>query len=114
MSSLTTQLIKDRLVTPERLSELRNRCFIEKKPLQDLLVDTGYLKEDEVFETAKKIFAGKTIDLDQITIDLELTKLIPIEKAVYYGIFPVRKEEDALVLAMSDPTDIKVRDDIGF
>jgi type IV pilus assembly protein PilB len=114
MSSLTTQLIKDRLVTPERLAELRQRCFVEKKPIQDLLVDTGYLKEEEVFDTAKKVFIGKTVDLDQIKVDSELTKLVPFEKATYFGVFPVQKENDDLILAMSDPTDITVREDIGF
>ena len=114
MSSLTTQLIKDRIVSPERLSELRNRCFTDKKPIQDMLIDTGYLSEEEVFNTAKKVFLGKTVDLDQVSIDPEVVKLVPFEKAVYYGIFPVQKEKDFLVLAMSDPTDITVREDISF
>lgn len=114
MSSLTTQLIKDRLVTPERLQELRNRCFSEKKPIQDLLVDTGCIKEDDLFLTAKKVFPGEAIDLEKFPIEVDVSKLVPIEKAVYYGVFPLKKEKDTLVLAMSDPSDLIAREDISF
>jgi type IV pilus assembly protein PilB len=114
MSSLTTQLIKDKLVTPERLHELRQRCYSEKKPIQDLLVETGCVKEEDLFKTAQKVFRGDVVDLEKATLNADLTKLVPIEKAIYYGVFPVKKENDSLILAMSDPSDFNAQDDISF
>jgi type IV pilus assembly protein PilB len=114
MSNLTVRLIKEKIVTKDQLLAIRQKCNTEKRPVQDLLIEAGYLKEESLFEFAQKVFSDGLVDLDQIVIDRELIKLIPIEKVNYYGVFPVQKEKDILVLAMSDPSDVMVRDNLNF
>jgi type IV pilus assembly protein PilB len=114
MSSLISQLIKDNLVTQAQLLEVQDKRQSAKKPVQDLLVESGYIKEEDLFNAAKKVFPCPIIDLARVTIDFSVIKLVPFERAMYHGVLPLKKEGDMLLAAMSDPTDIMARDEIGF
>jgi type IV pilus assembly protein PilB len=47
-------------------------------------------------------------------VEAAVLKLIPVEIATKYEVFPVRREGNAIVLAMGDPTDWTVIDDLKF
>ena len=114
MSTVIAELIRRKLVTKEQLSLLREKTSTSQKPIQDLLVDLGCLKEDDLFSVARKTFHDQVADLDHIPVDPELIKLIPFERARFHGIFPAKKEKDILFMAMSDPSDVVARDEIQF
>jgi type IV pilus assembly protein PilB len=114
MSSLISQLIKDNLVSQAQLLEAQGRRSAEKKPIQELLIQSGFLKEEDLFNSAKKIFPCPLIDLGRINIDFSLIKLLPFERAMYHGVLPLKKEGDMLLAAMSDPCDIMARDEVCF
>lgn len=114
MSTLLAALIKKNLVTAEQLLAARKKQSGLPRPVQDLLIEAGHLSEEDLFAAARNAFPRPVIDLEQAAIDPELVRLIPRQKAMGHGIFPVMKEKDILVLAMSDPSDIMARDEIGF
>jgi len=114
MSSLISQLIKENLVNQTQLLEVQGRRLIEKKPLQDMLIEAGYLQEEDLYNTAKNVFPCPIINLERVNIDFSLIKLIPYERAMFHGVLPLKKEGDLLLVAMSDPCDIMAIDEIGF
>ncbi len=83
-----------------------------KKPVHELLVDMGFLKEEDLLKTASRIYKMPLSDLGQETIDPEALRLLTREIAKRYGVFPVRREEDVLVLAMSNPQDLMAMEQV--
>ena len=53
------------------------------------------------------------VDLSQFSIDHELFRAIPAELMLRYGFVPYHREGQALVIVVSDPTDLPMIDELG-
>jgi type II secretory ATPase GspE/PulE/Tfp pilus assembly ATPase PilB-like protein len=53
------------------------------------------------------------VDLSKFSIDHELFRAIPAELMLRYGFVPYRREGHALVIVVSDPTDLPMIDELG-
>jgi len=53
------------------------------------------------------------VDMDEFRIDQELFRAIPADLMLRYGFVPYRREGKALVIVVSDPTDLPMIDEIG-
>src|SRR5678816_1029225 len=53
------------------------------------------------------------VDMDEFRIDQELFRSIPADLMLRYGFVPYRREGRALVIVVSDPTDLPMIDEIG-
>jgi len=53
------------------------------------------------------------VDMDEFRIDQELFRSIPADLMLRYGFVPFRREGKALVIVVSDPTDLPMIDEIG-
>jgi type IV pilus assembly protein PilB len=114
MSILIETLLKEGLISKEQLHDAKAKHLGAKKPLQELLVEMGFIKEEDLIKVSAKVFNMPLLDLDKETIDSAAIGLISYEQAKRYGVFPLRKEQDSIVLAMSDPQDMITLDDIGL
>ena len=114
MSKIISRLLMKNLITRETLLEMKKNCLVAKKPVQDLLIESGAIQEDAFLAAAREAGQFTVLDLSQIPVDPELLKLIPCDRAKYYGAFPVKKDHDSLVIAMSDPSDIVACDELRF
>jgi type IV pilus assembly protein PilB len=112
MASLFDALIKEGLITSEQLSDARVKQIGAKKPLHELLVEMGFIKEEDLLKTVSKLYDLPLIELARESIGHEVVKLLPYEVAARHGVFPIRREGDVLVLAMSNPQDIMAIDEI--
>ena len=112
MSILIEALLKESLINEEQLNDALAKHIGAKKPLQELLVEMGFVKEEDLIKVSAKVFNMPILDLDKETIDSAAIKLISYEQAKRYGVFPLRKEQDTIILAMSDPQDIVALDDL--
>ena len=54
------------------------------------------------------------VDMDDFRIDQELFRSIPADLMLRYGFVPYRREGKALVIVVSDPTDIPMIDELGI
>jgi type IV pilus assembly protein PilB len=112
MHSLITALLKAGLITQEQLEDARDKQKGAKKPLQDVLVDMGFVTEADLLDVSSKIFNMPVMELDDSAIDPSAMKLISYETAKRHGVFPVRSEDSKLIVAMSNPQDIVALDDL--
>lgn len=55
-----------------------------------------------------------SISLEQVTIDPETVKLIPVDLARQYKVLPLSQSGERLKLAMVDPEDLRVIEDVGL
>ncbi len=112
MSILIDALIEEKLITKEQLQDALDKQMGAKKPIQELIVEMGFVKEEDLIRVASKVFKTPVLALSKEKINSSVTQLISCKAAKRYGVFPVGKEGDKIVLAMSDPQDVLVLDDI--
>jgi len=114
MQSLLDTLLNKKLITREQLEDAKSKQLCEKKPLHCVLVDMGFISEEDLIDVASKVFNLPVFNFDteSDSIDPEAAKLISYEKLKYYGVFPIRIEGKKLLLATNDPNDIIALDDI--
>ena len=75
--------------------------------------------EDRLEETlqARRLaerYGLEFVDLDQFQIDHELFRAIPADLMLRYGFVPHRREVKALVIVVSDPTDLPMIDELAL
>lgn len=95
-------------IKKEQLTGLREQEKAEKKPLQDLVVQSNIISEKDL----TKLYAAEIdipyIELNAKEIKREVLKLIPERIARQYGVVLFGVEEDgSKLLAMEDPDDIQ-------
>ncbi|MCX5707752.1 MAG: ATPase, T2SS/T4P/T4SS family [Candidatus Omnitrophica bacterium] len=112
MTDLINALIQEGLITHENVRDAQDKQLGAKKPLQELLVEMGFISEEKLIEVASKTFATPLADVQE-TIDPAVSRLIPFELARRFGVFPLRMQERKLILAMSNPVDVMAIDGIS-
>lgn len=80
--------------------------------LSSALVKLGYLNDSQVAEFLSKQYNIPAIDLDKFNIDPEVIKLVPRKMCEKYKVIPVSRSGDTLVLAMADPSNVYIKDDL--
>jgi phosphoribosylamine---glycine ligase len=71
------------------------------------------MTEEEMLKVFAKQLNMPIVDIGTFPIDLELLKLIPIQKAKRYHIFPLELDQDgALLVAVSDPLNVQIVDEL--
>ncbi|MBS2016624.1 MAG: response regulator [Deltaproteobacteria bacterium] len=109
-------LLKRRLISQEELDkQLDNqRSAQDGVPLASRLASGGVVKETEVLRALSEQFGVPGIDLNQISIATEHLDLVPREVAESSKILPVLVRDDRLFLAMANPRDKRVIDELEF
>lgn len=108
-------LLRQKLVTPEELAELlEKQRDAPGERLGSQAVDSGAVDEVDMLRALSEQHGLPGIDLAQTVIPLENLKLIPHDIARQYLILPFSVKDEHLFLAMADPSDTRVVDEIEF
>jgi type IV pilus assembly protein PilB len=109
---LGEMLLEAGLLTEE---QLRQALGDHKKfglKLGQFLVQQGIVSESEIVELISRQLKIAKYHPDKYPVDLGLSKIIPADIAQKYQVVPLRKKGQLLVIAMTDPLDIKAMDTI--
>ncbi len=82
--------------------------------LESNLVKLGYIKEDELLSFLSAQYRVPSVKLSKIEINPNIVKLIPPSISKKYFIIPINRVGPKLTLAMADPSNIVVIDEIKF
>ncbi len=108
-------ILKERgLITPDQLREGLEQQKSSGLPLGQLLINLGYVTEEELFKSLGIQARMESIDLDELQIPREVLDKIPGSIARLYNIIPVGWEENTLFIATSDPFNFSILDDLRF
>jgi len=110
--SLTDLLLEEKLITREQIEDARNKQIGAKKPIHEVLINMGFLTEDKLIDVASRAYNLPVVRLDDEVVDVVVLELFSYDRVKRYGIFPIRKVKDELMIAMSDPLDYITLDDI--
>ena len=84
-----------------------------KSPI-DVLVDSGEVSETALFGTLGKAAGLAPVDISRLTPDPQAIEALPEEVCVQQCILPVAKNGDVLTIAVSDPFDVLLLDDLNI
>ncbi|WIV11023.1 ATPase, T2SS/T4P/T4SS family [Proteiniborus sp. MB09-C3] len=82
------------------------------KRIGEILVELGFVKEEDILEVLETQLQIPSIDLASYRISPKATSLISENIARRYSLIPIDKIDNKLVVAMSDPFNIFAIDDI--
>lgn len=105
-------LVESGLVTPGDMQRARDRQAETGEPLTRVLVAEGMVAETELVKALGRHIGVDYISLADTVIDPAASVLIPESLARRYGVIPVRFEDDSLIVAMVDPGNVLVVDDV--
>ncbi|OQP01378.1 type II secretion system protein GspE [Geobacillus sp. 44C] len=104
-------LVEAGLITEEQLEEaLREKAPGQK--LGDALLQRGYITEQQLIEVLEFQLGIPHVSLYRYPIDPKVTNLISKEFAKRHMVMPLKIEGERLLVAMADPMDFFVIDDL--
>ncbi|MBU1869851.1 MAG: Flp pilus assembly complex ATPase component TadA, partial [Candidatus Omnitrophica bacterium] len=105
-------LIKEGIITPRQLEI----GLIEQKKTKDFicttLVKLGFATEDKVFSLLSRQLNLPYVKIKDKDIEQLIIQKVPAKFASHYKIIPIDYKDNTLVIAMTDPLDIRTLDDI--
>lgn len=105
-------LLECKYITEEQLKEAIENSKKEKLRLGAYLVKKGVITNKQLSIALSKQFDIPFIDLDESLVDPVLASLLPKKLCYDQILCPVKKEDNKLIVAMTDPTDIITIDHI--
>lgn len=112
--SLGRILLQRKVVTADELSELLQQQQAQGARLATTAAQLGKADSTELLSALSEQQGLPGIDLRRLSIPLDALALVPIEIARKHSILPLSSEDDRLFLAMADPSDRKVLEEIEF
>ena len=107
-------LVKEKVITPEQLSQASKVQKETNCRLGSALVKLGFLSDEDVTNFLSRQYGVPAINLSYFEIDPAVVKLIPFETAKRYQILPLSRVGASLTIAMVDSTNVFAMDDIKF
>ena len=109
---LADMLVRDNVITQDTLDLALATQAERGGSLGRILIDGGYANEWELAAALGKQLNVPFITLSHYEIDLQILDSIPHEIVKKYKIVPIDKTEDTLTVALSDPSNIYLLDEL--
>ncbi len=107
-------LLKRNFITQEQLKRAQEEQKVKGGRLESNLIRLGYIKEDELLSFLSAQYRVPSVKISKIEINPNVIKLIPSSTAKKYFIIPINRMGPKLTLAMADPSNILVIDEVKF
>lgn len=107
------EILQDNKLLPEeQLLKALEESKKTNEPLQSVVVRLSLMSRVDLLRTLSQEWSVKAVNLDEIEIDPEVVKVIPEAAARRHRAVPFVKEDNVLFVAMADPRDFFVVEDI--
>ncbi|MCK5055157.1 MAG: type IV-A pilus assembly ATPase PilB [Candidatus Aminicenantes bacterium] len=107
-------LLNDSRITQEQLQKALDVQSKEPGKLGSILIRLGFVTEEDIAQALSKQFGYPSINLSKFEIDEKMTDLIKPEIARRHIVMPVHRIGSILTLAMADPSNLFVQEEIRF
>jgi type IV pilus assembly protein PilB len=107
-------LIREGLITKDQLDKGLQEQRSSGARLGYCLVKLGFVQETEITKMLARQFRMPAVDLARFEVDPKIVKMIPGDVALKHLVLPLKREGRTLTVAMADPTNLGVIDDLKF
>ena len=107
-------LLRESLITREEL----DKALVDQRQsgtrLGYMLVSNGLVKENDLTRLLSRQYRVPAVDVQEVEVDPKILKLVPADFASKHLVLPLRRIGRTLTVAMANPTDLGVTDDLKF
>jgi type IV pilus assembly protein PilB len=107
-------LLREGLVTREQLAQALAEQKNTKHRLGYVLVKLGLVQELEITKVLARQYRMPAVDLSRFEVDPKIIRLVPADLATKSVVLPLKREGRTLTVAMADPTDLGLLEDLKF
>lgn len=107
-------LIEDSLVPEEQIKAAEETAKKENKALQLVILEQKLLPDMKLLKVLADEWGFKAVDLSKMEPPPEVVQLLPEQIARKQLCVPFARQDNALALAMADPRDFLIVEDIGL
>ena len=105
-------LYKAGLVEKQALINAIKTGKASNKRLGQVLLDLGLIDEETLMKALAKQFGLKYVDLNDVTIPMDATKIVPEDLIKRHNILPLSVSNGRLKLVIGDPMDLDMMDSV--
>ncbi len=98
-------LCKEGYIAKTHLQDALNYQKKNKGRLGSILIKLGYIDDETIVNVLSRLQNYPAVKLSKITPDPKALETMPYEMAQKYMAFPIRFQEENLVISMAEPTD---------
>lgn len=113
-SQMAIMLNKRNLLNLQQVQELYRLQQTRREPVIRLILDKGWADEKVIHRLLRTELLVEEVALEEITIDPAVASLIPQAMCRKQCVLPIKLEGKRLTLAMADPLDSGLLDDLRF
>src|SRR5438270_9769908 len=107
-------LVREGLITREQLARALEEQRQSGTRVGYNLIKLGFIEENELTKVLARQDKMPAIDLSRFEVDPKIAKMIPTELAVKNLVIPLKRDGRTLTIAMADPTNLGVLEDLKF
>ncbi|MEP6690876.1 MAG: ATPase, T2SS/T4P/T4SS family, partial [Gemmatimonadaceae bacterium] len=107
-------LIREGMITRDQLDKALQEQKLSGTRVGYNLVKMGFIPEVELTRMLARQYRMPAVDLTNFEVDPRIAKLVPTDLALRHLILPLKREGRTLTVAMADPTNLGVIDDLKF
>ena len=107
-------LVREGMISKEQLDKALQEQRQNGTRVGYNLVKLGFVHELELTKMLAKQYKMPAVDLSRFEVDPKIVKLIPTDIAVKQLVLPLKRDGRTLTVAMADPTNFAVIDDLKF
>src|SRR5881227_1689087 len=107
-------LVREGLITREQLARALQEQKQSGTRVGYNLVKLGFIEENELTKMLARQYKMPAIDLARFEVDPKIAKMIPTDLAVKNLVIPLKRDGRTLTIAMADPTNLGVLEDLKF
>lgn len=104
--------LEHKLLASEQLEKAVTEAKNSQKPLQQVVVDMKLADRVDVLQILSKEWRVRAVDLAEMDVDPEVVKVVTEQNARRHLAIPFAKEDRVLLVAMADPRDFFISEDI--
>ena len=107
------QILLQKGLLDERQLQLAREALASGGRVDRSAIEMGFVSEEDALAAVGEALGLEMIDLAHTEVDLSLFKDFPIKLIHQYQIFPIRWDDDSLVVATGNPFDLNALDAIS-
>jgi len=107
-------LLKEGLITRDQLDKALQEQRASGTRIGYNLVKLGFVQETEITKMLARQYRMPAVDLSRFEVDPKIVKMVPADLALKHLVLPLKKEGRTLTVAMADPSNLGVLDDLKF
>jgi type IV pilus assembly protein PilB len=107
-------LVREGLISKDQLDKALQEQRQSGTRVGYNLVKLGFIQEIELTKHLARQYKMPAVDLSRFEVDPKIVKLIPADLAIKNLVLPLKRDGRTLTVAMADPTNFAVIDDLKF